>query len=37
MFAVSNQVKVVRELDRLGNLLQDVDTETLTATLDVDP
>lgn len=37
MFAISDQVKVVGELDRLGNLLQDVNTETFTATLDVDP
>lgn len=35
MFAVGDQVKVVGELDRLGDLLQDVDAETLTAAFDV--
>lgn len=37
MFAISDQIKVVGELDRLGNLLQDVNAETLTATFYVDP
>lgn len=37
MFAICNQVKVIGELDRLGNLLQDVNAETLTATLYVNP
>lgn len=37
MFAIGDQVKVVGELDSLCNLLQDVNAETLTATLDVDP
>lgn len=37
VFAVGDQVKVVGELDRLGDLLQDVDAETLAAALDVNP
>lgn len=37
VFAVSDQVEVVGELDWLGDLLQDVNAETFTATLDVDP
>lgn len=37
MFAIRHQVKVVGELDRLGDLLQDVNAETLTAALYVDP
>lgn len=37
MFPVRDQVKVVGELDRLGDLLQDVDAETFTAALYVDP
>lgn len=37
MFAVGDQVEVVGELDRLGDLLQDVDTETFAAALDVNP
>lgn len=37
MLAVSDQVEVVRELDRLGNLLEDVDTESFAAALDVNP
>lgn len=37
MFAISDQVKVIGELDRLGDLLQDVDAETLTAALYVNP
>lgn len=36
MFAVGHQVEVVGKLDRLGDLLEDVDAEALTATLDVD-
>lgn len=36
MLSVRDQVEVVGEFDRLGDLLQDVDAETLTATLDVD-
>lgn len=34
---VGNQVEVVGELDRLGDLLQDVDAEALAAALDVNP
>ena len=37
MFAIGNQVKVIGELDRLGDLLQDVNAEALTAALYVDP
>lgn len=37
VFPVGDQVKVVGELDRLGDLLQDVDAETLAAALDVNP
>lgn len=37
MFAVGDQVEVVRELDSLGDLLQDVNTETFAAALDVNP
>lgn len=37
MFPVGDQVKVVGKLDRLGDLLQDVDAETLAAALDVNP
>lgn len=37
VFAVSDQVKVIGELHLLGNLLQDVDAEPLTAALYVDP
>lgn len=37
MFAISDQVKVIGELDRLGDLLQDVNAEALTAALYVDP
>lgn len=37
MFSIGDQVKVIGELDRLGNLLQDVDAETLAAALDVNP
>lgn len=33
VFAISDEVKVVGELDRLGDLLQDVDAETFAATL----
>lgn len=35
MLPVGDQVKVVGELDRLGDLLQDVDAEALAAALDV--
>lgn len=35
VFPVGDQVKVVGELDRLGDLLQDVDAEALAAALDV--
>lgn len=35
VFSIGDQVKVVGELDRLGDLLQDIDAETLAATLDV--
>lgn len=37
MFAISDKVKVVGELDGLGDLLEDVDAETLAATLYVNP
>lgn len=37
MFAVRDQVKVIGELDRLCDLLQDVNAETLTATFYVNP
>lgn len=37
MLPICDQVQVVRKLDRFGDLLQDVDAEALTATLDVDP
>lgn len=37
VFAVCNQVEVVRELHRLGDFLQDVDAETFAAAFDVDP
>lgn len=37
VFAVGDQVQVVSELDRLGDLLQDVNTETFAAALDVNP
>lgn len=37
MFAIGDQVKVVGELDGLGDLLQDVNAETLTAALYVNP
>lgn len=37
MFAIGHQIQVVREFDGLGDLLQDVDAEPLTAALDVDP
>lgn len=37
MFSIGDQVKVIGKFDWLGNLLQDVDAKTLTATLDVDP
>lgn len=37
MFAISDEVKVVGELDGLGDLLEDVDAETLAATLYVNP
>lgn len=36
MLAIGHQVKVIGELDRLGDLLKDVDAETLAAALDVD-
>ena len=35
MLAVGDQVEVVGELDGLGQLLQDVDAEALTAAFDV--
>lgn len=37
MLAIRDQVKVIGELDRLSNLLQDVNAETLTATFYVNP
>lgn len=37
VFAVGDQVEVISKLDRLGDLLQDVNTETLAAALDVNP
>lgn len=37
VFAVGDQVQVVSELDRLGDLLQDVNTETFAAAFDVNP
>lgn len=37
MFAVGDQVEVISELDRLGDLLKDVNTKTLAAALDVNP
>lgn len=37
VFSISDQVEVVGKFDRLGDLLQDVDAETFTAALDVDP
>lgn len=37
VLAVGDQVQVVRELDRLGDLLQDVDAETFAAALDINP
>lgn len=37
VFAVGDQVEVIRELDRLGDLLQDVYAETLAAAFDVNP
>ena len=36
VFAVGHQVQVVGEFHRLGDLLQDVNAETLAAALDVD-
>lgn len=37
MFAVGDQIEVISELNCLGDLLQDVNTETFAATLDVNP
>lgn len=37
VFAVGDQIEVVTELYLLGDLLEDVDTETFTAALDVNP
>ena len=37
MFTIGDQVEVICKLDRLGDLLQDVYTETLAAALDVNP
>ena len=37
MLAVGHQVQVVGELHALGDLLEDVNAEALTAAFDVDP
>lgn len=37
VFAVGDQIEVVSELYLLGDLLEDVDTETFAAALDVNP
>lgn len=37
VFAVGDQIEVVRELYLLGDLLEDVDAETFAAALDVNP
>lgn len=37
VFAVGDQIEVVSELYLLGDLLEDVNTETFTAALDVNP
>lgn len=37
VFSVGDQIEVVSELYLLGDLLQDVNTETFTAALDINP